>query len=68
MRRDRTSTRPGGAWPLVPAAAALAVGAGSAVILRAWRGFFWPHALIVGLAVAALVYSSWRAWRTLRPR
>ena len=28
------------------------------VILVLWRGFFWQHAAIIGLAVAALVYSA----------
>lgn len=32
------------------------------LVLRLWRGFFWSHAIIVGLAVAALVYSAWRTW------
>lgn len=26
--------------------------------LVVWRGFFWQHAAIIGLAVAALVYSA----------
>ena len=36
------------------------------LVLRLARGFYWSHALIVGLAVGALVYSSWRTfdrWR-----
>ena len=28
------------------------------VVLVLWRGFFWQHAAIIGLAVAALVYSA----------
>ncbi len=28
------------------------------VVLVLWRGFFWQHATIIGLAVAALVYSA----------
>ena len=26
--------------------------------LVVWRGFFWQHAAIIGVAVAALVYSA----------
>jgi hypothetical protein len=28
------------------------------VVLVLWRGFFWQHAAIIGLAIAALVYSA----------
>jgi len=28
------------------------------LVLVLWRGFFWQHATIIGLAVAALVYSA----------
>ncbi|MDH3744729.1 MAG: hypothetical protein OES47_06480 [Acidobacteriota bacterium] len=34
--------------------------------LRFTRGFFWSHSVIVGLAAAALVFSTWRTlerWR-----
>ncbi|MDH3255087.1 MAG: hypothetical protein OEM62_08860 [Acidobacteriota bacterium] len=46
----------------------LAFGAGvvAMLVLRVWREFFWPHAIIVGLAVTAFVYSLWRTWETLR--
>lgn len=34
--------------------------------LVVWRGFFWQHAAIIGLAVAALVYSSRATVQRLR--
>lgn len=37
-----------------------------AAVLILWRGFFWYHALIVGVAGAALVYWSFRAVENLR--
>ena len=43
-----------------------AVGSGAVLVLRLWRGFFWSHAVIVGLAVAALVYSAWRTWEIVQ--
>ena len=36
------------------------------VLLIAWRGFFARHAVIVGLGVAALVYSILRATERLK--
>jgi hypothetical protein len=36
------------------------------VVLVLWRGFFWQHAAIIGLAVAALVYSARGAIQRLR--
>ena len=45
---------------------ALVAGIATVGVLRFWRGFFWPHAAIVGLAVAALVYSIWRTWDRMR--
>lgn len=47
------------AWPLV-------AGICMVLLLVYWRGFFWPHAVIVGLAVAALVYSILRTAERLR--
>jgi hypothetical protein len=41
---------------------ALALGVTAGVVLFVWRGFFWQHAALVGLAVAALVYSAWGTW------
>jgi hypothetical protein len=38
------------------------------LVLRYWRGFFWPHAVIVGIAVAALIYSVWQTWERMRGR
>lgn len=35
-------------------------------ILVLWRGFFWQHAAIIGLAVAALTYSARGAIERLR--
>ncbi len=40
-------------WPVV--AGVLAV-----VVLVTWRNFFWQHALIVGIGIAALVYTAIR--------
>lgn len=34
--------------------------------LVVWRGFFWQHAAIIGLAVAALVYSARGTMQRLR--
>ena len=45
---------------------AFAIGSTALLVLRLWRGFFWSHALIVGLAVAALVYSAWGTWQRMR--
>lgn len=46
--------------------AALTAGTVTLLVLRYWRGFFWPHAVIVGIAVAALVYSIWQTWDRMR--
>ncbi len=35
-------------------------------VLLLWRGFFWQHAALIGLAVTALVYSSVRTFERLR--
>lgn len=35
-------------------------------LLVLWRGFFVRHAIIIGLAVAALVYSVFRATERLK--
>lgn len=43
-----------------------AVGAAAFALLALWRGFFWQHALIGGLAIAALLYSGLRAVDRLR--
>jgi hypothetical protein len=47
---------------LVPLAAGIVV-MGTLVL---WRGFFWQHAAIIGLAVAALVYSARGTFQRLR--
>ncbi len=47
------------AWPLF-------AGLGTVLLLVYWRGFFWSHGIIVGLAVAALVYSVLRTAEKLR--
>ncbi len=44
----------------------LLVGVGVAVALAWLRGHVWQHAMLVGLAVAALVYSILRATDNLR--
>jgi hypothetical protein len=41
---------------------ALALGVTVVLVLFFWRGFFWQHAALVGLAVAALAYSAWGTW------
>ena len=41
-------------------------GALATVLLILWRGFFWQHALIIGVAVAALVYTGFRTYDNLR--
>ena len=51
-----------------PGAAALLIGGVTVALLRFGRGFFWPHAVLSGLAVAALAYSGWRTWTTMRAR
>ena len=45
---------------------AAAGGAVLAAVLIFWRGLLWHHALIVGIAGAALVYWSFRAVENLR--
>ncbi len=47
------------AWPLL-------AGIGTILVLVYWRGFFWSHAVIIALAVAALVYSILRTAERLR--
>ncbi len=37
-----------------------------AVVLVVWRGFFFQHALIIGIGVAALVYTGLRTYENLR--
>ena len=46
----------------IPLVAGLVVMLGLVV----WRGFFWQHAAIIGLAVAALVYSARGTMQRLR--
>lgn len=45
-----------------------ASGLGVMLVLVAWRGFFWQHALLVGLAIGALVYSTVRTAERMRRR
>ena len=45
---------------------AVLAGALTMGILVTWRGFPWQLALIIGLGVAALVYSSIRTYRNLK--
>ena len=45
---------------------ALLAGAGTTVLLVLWRGFFWQHALIIGVAVVALLYTTFRTIERLR--
>ena len=61
MAQSHRSTGPAGRWLL-----AFAAGSATVLVLRLWRGFFWSHAVIVGLAVAALVYSTWRTWENVK--
>jgi len=37
-------------------------------ILRALRGFYWPHAWLVGVAVGGLVFTTWRTIDRMRSR
>lgn len=46
-------------WAVLAAAATI-------LVLIAWRGFFPRHAMIVGLGVAALVYSILRTTERLK--
>jgi hypothetical protein len=48
--------------------AACSAGVVTLLVLRYWRGFFWPHAVIVALAVAALLYSIWQTWDRMKGR
>ena len=41
-------------------------GAFATVLLILWRAFFWQHALIIGIGVAALVYTGFRTYDNLR--
>ena len=41
-------------------------GALAAALLILWRNFFWQHALIIGIGVAALVYTGFRTYENLR--
>ncbi len=41
-------------------------GAVTVALLVYWRGFFWQHAMIIGIGVAALVYTSFRTIRNLK--
>lgn len=45
---------------------AVLCGAVTVAILVTWRGFFWQHALIVGIGVAALVYTAIRTVHRLK--
>jgi len=45
---------------------AVVVGVSTTALLLFWRGFFWQHALIIGIAAAALVYTSVRTYERLR--
>ena len=36
------------------------------LVLVVWRHFFWQHAVLIGIAVAALVYSILRTADRLR--
>jgi len=46
-------------WPVL-------VGVAATFVLVTWRGFFWQHALIVGIGVAALVYTAIRTIQRLK--
>jgi hypothetical protein len=35
-------------------------------VLRGLRGFYWPHALLVGLAIGGLVFTTWRTIDRMR--
>ena len=47
---------------MIPLVAGIVVMLGLVV----WRGFFWQHAAIIGVAVAALVYSARGTMQRLR--
>lgn len=46
-------------WPVLCSAATVGV-------LVAWRGFFWQHAVIVGIGVGALVFTAIRTIQRLK--
>lgn len=46
-------------WPVLCGAVTIGV-------LVGWRGFFWQHALIVGIGVAALTYTGIRTVQRLK--
>ena len=46
-------------WPVL-------AGGLTTLLLIYWRGFYWQHALIVGVGVAALVYVAFRTYDNLR--
>ncbi len=45
------------------AAAATLVSIG---VLRGLRGFYWPHAMLVGFAIGGLVFTTWRTIDRMR--
>ena len=45
---------------------AIAVGILAWLLLYFWRGFFLHHATLMGLAIAALVYTGFRTVHNLR--
>ena len=45
---------------------AFLAGAATVALLVLWRGFFFRHAMIVGLGVTALVYSIFRTTERLK--
>ena len=45
---------------------AFLLGALTVAVLVLWRGFFFRHAMIVGLGVTALVYSIFRTTERLK--
>ena len=46
--------------------AAAVAAAISIAVLRGLRGFFWPHAMLVGFAIGALVFATWRTVDRMR--
>lgn len=44
----------------------LVLGVGATLLLRFWRGFFWQHAVIIGIAITALVFVAYRTVERLR--
>lgn len=45
---------------------AVAAGVGTMLLLVFWRGFFWQHATMIGIAVLALLYSAFGTVERLR--